>query len=537
MRIKTLEDLKEVAKSKLNKRESYESEINICVGSTCLAMGAKNLKDKIDNEIDKKDLKKKCLVKGVGCNGLCAAGALVSVKKDNEVVYKSVKDEDIEAIVSSLDGKVKLKEKLLDTNIAFFTKQRKIVLENAGIIDPSSINDYIARDGYQALFEALTHSSPEEVIEEVKISGLRGRGGGGYPAGLKWDTVSKVESHQKYVICNGDEGDPGAFMDRAVMETDPHKIIEGMAIAGYAVGADTGYIYVRAEYPLALKMLQKAIEDAEKVGVIGNKIAGTDFNFHVEVRLGGGAYVCGETTAIVTSIEGNRGHPRQKPPHLSDHGLYGEPTVLNNVETLANIAPIIRNGGKWYASIGTEDSKGTKVIALTGQINNTGLIEVEMGTSLRDLIFEIGGGTLEGKNFKALQTGGSSGGCITEEYLHLPIEYGALKKIGSIMGSGGFIVMDESASMVDIAKYYMEFCKSESCGKCVPCRVGTTQMYNLLQKFSNKEASEHDLEMLVELCEVVGQTSLCGLGQTAPNTVLSTLKYFEEEYLQGLKND
>ncbi len=534
MRIKSLEELNEIANSKLNERNSYESEIDVCVGSTCLAMGSADLKDKIEAKL--KD-EKKCLVKGVGCNGLCAAGALVCVKDKNkkEMTYKNVKEENISDIINS--DETKLKDKILDTDIAFFTKQKKIVLENAGIIDPTCIYDYISRDGYKALFQALTSLNPENIIEEVKISGLRGRGGGGYPTGLKWDTVSKVQSSQKYVICNGDEGDPGAFMDRAVMETDPHKIIEGMAIAGYAVGADTGYIYVRAEYPLALKMLQKAIEDGEKLGVIGTKIAGTDFNFHIEVRLGGGAYVCGETTAIVTSIEGNRGHPRQKPPHLSDHGLYGEPTVLNNVETLANIPPIIRNGGKWYASFGTEDSKGTKVIALTGQINNTGLVEVEMGMSLADLIFEVGGGTIEGKTFKAIQTGGSSGGCIPKEFLHLPIEYGALKKAGSILGSGGMIVMDESTSMVDIAKYYMEFCRSESCGKCVPCRVGTTQMYNLLEKFSNKEATNEDLQMLIELCEVVGETSLCGLGETAPNTVLSTLKYFKQEYLEGIKND
>ncbi len=535
MKITTLEQLQKVANKKQKYRDTFDKKIDICVGSTCLAMGSKNLKIELDKALADN---RKCLVKGVGCSGLCSRGALISIKsKDNEIVYQKVKQEDLKDIVKSIEKNEIIDKLILDTNIEFFTKQKKIVLENAGIINPESINDYIINNGYKALFDTLTNFTPQEVITQIKISELRGRGGGGYPVGLKWDTVSKVESSQKYVICNGDEGDPGAFMDRAIMETDPHKIIEGMAIAGYAVGANIGYIYIRAEYPLALKMLQKAIEDANKLGIIGNKIVETDFNFHLEIRIGGGAYVCGETTAIVTSIEGNRGHPRQKPPHLSDHGLYGEPTVLNNVETLANIAPIIINGGEWYSSIGTENSKGTKVISLSGQINNTGILEVEMGTTLRDLVFKIGGGTIDGKKFKALQTGGASGGCISEEFLDLPIEYEALKKIGSIMGSGGFIVMDESSSMVDIAKFYMEFCKSESCGKCVPCRVGTTQMYNLLDKFTKKEATKNDLDMLIQLCDVVGNTSLCGLGQSAPNTVLSTMKYFEQEYTQGLRDD
>lgn len=416
-------------------------------------------------------------------------------------------------------------------------KEKRVVLENVGVIDPDKIEDYIARDGYMSLFKALEEMTPKEVIEEVKTSALRGRGGGGYPTGLKWESVSKVQSEQKYIICNGDEGDPGAFMDRAVMEGDPHRVLEGMAIAGYACGANRGYIYVRAEYPLAVEKLSKAIKQANKLGILGENIAHSGFGFSVEIRLGAGAFVCGEATALIASIEGGRGHPRQKPPHLSDYGLWGKPTVLNNVETLANIAPIIKNGCEWFKGIGTKDSSGTKVFALTGHIKNTGLVEVPMGTTLRELVFEIGGGVENGRKFKAIQSGGPSGGCIPEHLLDLQVDYESLKSAGSIMGSGGLIVIDDSSNMVEIARYFMDFCASESCGKCTPCRVGTTELTLLLDKFIDKKATKADFELLKEMCEVVKSTSLCGLGQTAPNPVLSTIRYFEDEYLAGIKDD
>lgn len=421
-----------------------------------------------------------------------------------------------------------------DTPPDVHPKERRVVLENVGVIDPESIEDYIANGGYMSLFRALDEMSPKEIIEEVKISGLRGRGGGGYPTGLKWESVSKVISEQKYIICNGDEGDPGAFMDRAIMESDPHRVLEGMAIAGYACGANRGYIYVRAEYPIAVERLNRAIKQATKLGILGENIAHSGFNFSIEIRLGAGAFVCGEATALIASIEGGRGNPRQKPPHLSDHGLWGKPTVLNNVETLANIAPIIKNGGAWFRAIGTENSSGTKVFALTGHIKNTGLVEVEMGTTLRELIFDIGGGVENGRKFKAIQSGGPSGGCIPEHLLDLQVDYESLKSAGSIMGSGGLIVIDEGSNMVEIARFFMDFCRSESCGKCTPCRVGTTELTVLLDKFIKKEATRSDFELLKEMCNMVKSTSLCGLGQTAPNPVLSTIRYFEDEYLAGI---
>ncbi|WP_295048089.1 NADH-quinone oxidoreductase subunit F [Sulfurimonas sp.] len=425
----------------------------------------------------------------------------------------------------------------IDMTSNFYTKQTRIVLENEGIIDPEDIEDYIAHDGYIPLFKVLDEMSPKDVIEELKISGLRGRGGGGYPAGLKWESVSKVQSEQKYIICNGDEGDPGAFMDRAVMESDPHRVLEGMAIAGFACGADKGYIYIRAEYPIAVKRLTRAIKQATKLGILGQNIAQSGFGFTIEIRLGAGAFVCGEGTALIASIEGGRGHPRQKPPHLSDHGLWGKPTILNNVETFANIAPIIKNGGEWFKSIGTQNSSGTKVFALSGHIKNTGLVEVPMGTTLRELVYDIGGGVEDGRKFKAIQSGGPSGGCIPEHLLDLEVDYESLKEVDSIMGSGGLIVMDDSSNMVEIARFFMDFCANESCGKCTPCRVGTTQLTGLLDKFIAKEATKHDFTLLKEMCLVVKSTSLCGLGQTAPNPVLSTIKYFEDEYLAGICDD
>jgi bidirectional [NiFe] hydrogenase diaphorase subunit len=451
-------------------------------------------------------------------------------------MFAAVTPEDAGEIVRGLDaGFNGLRH--LQPDLPFFQRQKKIVLENSGQIDPERIEDYIANDGYTALLQVITEMRPEEVVQEMIRSGLRGRGGAGYPTGLKWSTVAKTGEQQKYVICNADEGDPGAFMDRAVLESDPHRVLEGMAIAAYAVGATNGYIYVRAEYPLAVKHLKSAIKQAERLGLLGNSICGTRFNFHVDLRLGAGAFVCGEETALIASIEGSRGTPRPRPPYPAESGLWDCPTLINNVETLANVAPIIRNGSAWFAGIGTEKSKGTKVFALAGRVANTGLIEVPMGISLRDIIYTIGGGIPEGKQYKAVQTGGPSGGCIPIGHLDSPVDYESLAKIGSIMGSGGMIVMDETSCMVDVAKYFMEFCMSESCGKCVPCRAGTQQMYELLRKITSGDAGPSDLAMLEELCDLVRNTSLCGLGQTAPNPVVSTLHYFRNEYRAHIEGE
>ncbi len=420
-------------------------------------------------------------------------------------------------------------------HMPFFKRQQKIVLENCGKIDPERIEDYIAEGGYEALYNALRMMTPTGVIEQMVRSGLRGRGGAGFPTGLKWTAVSKANSNTKFVVCNADEGDPGAFMDRSVLESDPHRVIEGMAIAAFAVGASHGFIYVRAEYPLAVKRVRTAIAKAERLGLLGNNIFNTTFNFDVKVRLGAGAFVCGEETALIASIEGRRGAPRPRPPFPAEMGLWGYPTLINNVETFANVAPIIRRGGNWFSGIGTEKSKGTKVFALAGRVNNTGLIEVPMGTKLRDIVFEIGGGIPEGRKFKAVQTGGPSGGCIPDQHLDMPVDYESLAKVGSIMGSGGLIIMDETSCMVDVAKFFMEFCMSESCGKCVPCRVGTTQIHNLLCKITSGEGKPGDIPLLEELADVVKNTSLCGLGQTAPNPVMSTLRYFRDEYVAHIK--
>jgi bidirectional [NiFe] hydrogenase diaphorase subunit len=409
-----------------------------------------------------------------------------------------------------------------------------VVLNLEGRIDPERIEEYIAVGGYSALLKALSEMTPAEVVEQVTRSGLRGRGGAGYPTGLKWATVAKSQNEHKYVICNGDEGDPGAFMDRSVMEDYPHRVIEGMAIAAYAIGADVGYLYVRAEYPLAIKRLTQAIRQAQKLRLLGENIGGTSFSFRLEIRMGAGAFVCGEETALIASIEGSRGTPRPRPPYPAASGLFGKPTLINNVESFANIAPIIANGSDWYAGIGSEKSKGTKIFALTGTIKNTGLIEVPIGISLREIIFDIGGGIPNSKAFKAVQTGGPSGGCIPSDLLDIPVDYESLQKAGSHMGSGGMIVMDETSCMVDVAKYFMEFCMTESCGKCVPCRVGTAQMYDLLNKITHGEATLDDLALLEKLCGMVKTMSLCGLGQGAPSPVISTLRYFREEYMEHI---
>lgn len=527
------EDLQEIAQARREHEAQFRHCISVCMAAGCLSSGADKVKAALEAVIAERGLQKEILVKGVGCMGPCAAGPLVAVDIDG-VVYHDVSPADAAQIIDSLDQKP-VSRLSFPTDTPLFERQVRIVLENSGRIDPESLEDYVAHQGYAALFKAITEMEPAEVIEEVTRSGLRGRGGAGYPTGLKWSTVAKARGPRKFVICNADEGDPGAFMDRSVLESDPHRVLEGMAIAAYAIGADMGYLYVRAEYPLAVKRLKQAIKQAERQGFLGNNICGSPFSFHVDIRLGAGAFVCGEETALIASVEGNRGQPRPRPPYPAEAGLWGCPTLINNVETFANIAPIIRNGGQWFASIGTEKSKGTKVFALAGRVVNTGLIEVPMGITLREIIFSIGGGIPDGKRFKAVQTGGPSGGCIPEQFLDMPVDYESLASVGSIMGSGGMIVMDETSCMVDVAKFFMEFCMTESCGKCVPCRVGTVHMHNLLERMTKGQATMADLDLLEELCDMVRHTSLCGLGQTAPNPVISTLRYFRDEYLAHIQ--
>ncbi|MCA1960731.1 MAG: SLBB domain-containing protein [Desulfomonile sp.] len=530
----TIEDLQNIAKIERDRQEGTTYQINVCVAAGCLSCQSGLVKEAFDTEISRRGLENWCLVKGVGCLGLCAAGPLIQVQPQG-TYYQGVTVNDVSEILDSLGGSPVARLEC-SQHQAFFQCQQKIVLENCGKIDPERIEDYIAEDGYLGLFTALRQMTPGEVIEQVTKSGLRGRGGAGFPTGLKWTAVSKAVNNTKFIVCNADEGDPGAFMDRSVLESDPHRVIEGMAIAGYAVGASHGFIYVRAEYPLAVKRVHTAIAQAERLGVLGNNIFNTRFEFNIEVRLGAGAFVCGEETALIASIEGRHGRPRPRPPFPAEFGLWGFPTLINNVETFANIAPIIRRGGEWFAGIGTEKSKGTKVFALAGRVNNTGLIEVPMGTRLRDIVFEIGGGIPGDKRFKAVQTGGPSGGCIPEEHLDMPVDYESLAAVGSIMGSGGMIIMDETSCMVDVAQFFMEFCMSESCGKCVPCRVGTTQIYHLLHKISGGQGKPSDIETLGELCDLLKNTSLCGLGQTAPNPVISTLKYFKDEYKAHIRD-
>ena len=527
-----LERLEEIAATEQLFAEEFAHTVNVCMAAGCMSSQSGLIKEAFDKEIEHGGVERRCRVRGTGCMGLCAAGPLVTVDSQtpDEVLYQQVKVEDVPDIINALEGQP-VKRLQCSIDIPFFKRQKKIVLENSGIIDPERIEEYIARDGYSALLRAITEMSPSDVIDEIVASGLRGRGGGGYPTGLKWTTVAKSDGEVKYVICNADEGDPGAFMDRSVLESDPHRILEGMAIAGYAIGASQGYVYVRGEYPLAVARLKTAIRQARRSNMLGSGIGGTPFNFHVDIRLGAGAFVCGEETALIASIEGKRGQPRPRPPYPAEYGLWGCPTLINNVETLASVAPIVRNGGEWYAQYGTATSKGTKVFALAGGIRNTGLIEVPMGTSLRDIIYDIGGGISAMGECKAIQTGGPSGGCIPAAYLDTLVDYESLAALGSIMGSGGMIVMDESTSMVDVARYFMEFCMTESCGRCVPCRVGTVHMYNILDKFSRHEGTQDDLVLLEKLCDMVRNTSLCGLGQTAPNPVLSTLRYFRSEYM------
>ena len=531
----TVEDLKDVAEKEQARQAQLEHRILYCSSAGCVSGGCDAVKSALRKAIDEKGLSSKVELVGTGCLGLCGEGPLVLLSS-GPTLYQRVNEEAARRIIEEhVVAGNPVKEHLLDLSDSFFTAQKRIVLENMGRINSESIEEYIAAGGYEALAKVLTELAPEEVIAEIRKSGLRGRGGAGYPTGLKWDIVHKGEALRKYVVCNADEGDPGAFMDRSVLEGDPHRILEGMAIAAYAVGASQGYIYVRAEYPLAIERLRTAIKQAEKLSLLGNRIFESQFNFRIDLRIGAGAFVCGEETALIRSVMGRRGRPRPRPPYPSEKGLWDMPTLINNVETFANVAPIIRNGSAWFATIGTQKSPGTKVFALAGNIQNTGLIEVPMGIPLRKIIFDIGGGTPEGTEFKAAQTGGPSGGCIPKEHLDLPVDYESLSTVGSMMGSGGMIIMDSTVNMVEVAKYFMDFCVDESCGKCIPCRVGTKHIHHFLEKITRGEGTTDDFALLQELCIMVKETSLCGLGQSAPNPVLSTIRFFGEEYASLLK--
>ncbi|MEG1992975.1 MAG: NADH-quinone oxidoreductase subunit NuoF [Acetivibrio sp.] len=521
----------------------YRSHVLVCGGTGCTSSGSQDIIKALQAEIDKNGLSSEVSVVQTGCHGLCALGPIMIIYPEASF-YSLVKVEDIPEIVSEhlLKGRI-VKRLLYNETVtedgilslsetAFYKKQTRIALRNCGVINPENIDEYIATRGYEALGKVLTEMTPDDVIKSILDSGLRGRGGGGFPTGRKWQLAKDlVKGGQKYVCCNADEGDPGAFMDRSVLEGDPHVVFEAMAIAGYAIGADQGYIYVRAEYPIAVERLKIALGQARDYGLLGKNIFGTDFSFDIDLRLGAGAFVCGEETALMTSIEGHRGEPRPRPPFPAEKGLFQKPTILNNVETYANVPQIILNGAEWFSAMGTEKSKGTKVFALGGKINNTGLVEVPMGTTLRTIIEEIGGGIPNGKKFKAAQTGGPSGGCIPFEHFDIPIDYDNLIRIGSMMGSGGLIVMDEDNCMVDIAKFFLEFTVEESCGKCTPCRVGTKRMLEILEKITKGQGTLEDLDKLEELCYYIKENSLCGLGQTAPNPVLSTLRYFKDEYI------
>ncbi len=519
----------------------YRSTVLVCGGTGCTSSHSDKIIEKLNEELKAKDLDKEVNVIRTGCFGLCALGPIMVVYPEGSF-YSMVKVEDVPEIVEEHLLKGRIVTRLLyqetvqeDTikslkETQFYAKQKRVALRNCGVINPEVIDEYIAMDGYAALGKVLTEMTPQEVIDTILASGLRGRGGGGFPTGRKWMFAAANQADQKYVCCNADEGDPGAFMDRSVLEGDPHAVLEAMAIAGYAIGASRGYIYVRAEYPIAVERLKIAIDQAHEYGLLGDNIFGTDFCFDIHIRLGAGAFVCGEETALLTSIEGNRGEPRPRPPFPAVKGLYGKPSIINNVETYANIPQIILKGAEWFASMGTEKSKGTKVFALGGKINNTGLVEIPMGTTLREIVYEIGGGIPNGREFKAAQTGGPSGGCITKENLDVPIDYDNLIAIGSMMGSGGLIVMDDTSCMVDIAKFFLEFTVDESCGKCTPCRVGTRRLLEILNKITDGKGTLEDLDKLEALCYYIKENSLCGLGQTAPNPVLSTLKNFRDEY-------
>ncbi len=540
-----LSELKTISQKVKEKEQGYKHKICVCCGAGCLSSGSEAVLKELRQNVKDKGLEQEIQVVPSGCMGPCNQGPLVKIHPE-ETMYQKLQPAQIKRVVEAhLQKGETLRDWLLFADSReepfvnsqqdpFYRKQRKIVLQNCGNINPEEIEDYIAVDGYLSLNKVLLHMSPEDVISEIKQSRLRGRGGAGYPAGLKWETVYRYVSDEKYVVCNADEGDPGAFMDRSILEGDPHRVIEGMIIAGYAIGAQKGYAYIRGEYPIAIKRFDQAIKQARRMKLLGKNILGSEFSFEIEIRIGAGAFVCGEETALIASIEGRRGTPRPRPPYPAEYGLWGKPTLINNVETLANIAPIIRRGGEWYSQIGTAKSAGTKVFALAGKIQYSGLIEVPMGMSLREIVFDIGGGVPDGKEFKAAQTGGPSGGCIPKEHLDTPVDYESLTALGSIMGSGGLIVMDETADMVDVARFFMEFCVDESCGKCVPCRVGTKQMYDLLTKIRSGKAVIHDIDLLEELAQYVQEASLCGLGMSAPNPLLSTLRYFRDEYIRHI---
>ena len=545
--IKTIKEIEEIRKQK---REELDLRINInaktkekhilvCHGTGCTSSKSPQIIDNFRKILGENNITNVRVIQ-TGCFGLCAKGPIAIIRPE-DTFYAHVKPEDCEEIIKThiIEGNTvdRLLCKDIDGTIVkrldelnFYKKQKRIALTNCGVIDPENIDEYIAFDGYKSIYKVLTEMTPDQVIEEISKSGLRGRGGAGFPTGKKWSFAQKEQAEQKYIICNADEGDPGAFMDRSILEGDPHSVIEAMAIAGYSIGATQGYIYVRAEYPIAVQRLKIAIKQAREYGLLGKNIFGLGFDFDVDIRLGAGAFVCGEETALLESIEGKRGQPRVKPPYPASKGLFGKPTVINNVETLANITRIILNGAEWYSSIGTETSKGTKVFALGGNVNNVGLVEVPMGTTLREIIYDIGGGIPQGKAFKAAQTGGPSGGCIPAEHIDTPIDYESLAQIGSMMGSGGLIVMDETKCMVDIARFYLDFTVSESCGKCTPCRIGTKRMLELLNKICDGNGEEEDIYKLEKLAHIIQKASICGLGQTAPNPVLSTLKYFRDEY-------
>lgn len=550
--MKTLEEIHQIREQKRKeldlrvniKADTREKHILVCRGTGCTSSKSPEIIENFRKIIEEKGIQNVRVIQ-TGCFGLCAKGPIVIIRPE-DTFYAMVTPDDCREIIEKHIEKGEIVERLLCKDVDntmvnrldelnFYKKQKRIALKNCGIIDPEEIDEYIAFDGYKALEQVLTSMSQDDVINEITESGLRGRGGAGFPTGKKWLFTKQAEGDQKYVVCNADEGDPGAFMDRSILEGDPHSVLEAMEIAGYSVGADKGYIYVRAEYPIAVQRLQVAIDQAREYGLLGKNIFGTDFSFDIEIRLGAGAFVCGEETALLESIEGRRGQPRVKPPYPANSGLWGKPTLINNVETYANITRIILNGAKWYASIGTEKSKGTKVFALGGNVNNIGLVEVPMGTTLREIVFDIGGGIPNGREFKAAQTGGPSGGCIPKEHLDTPIDYESLSNIGSMMGSGGLIVMDDSKCMVNIAKFYLDFTVSESCGKCTPCRIGTKRMLEILDRMCEGKADEDDLYKLEKLALNIKKSAICGLGQTAPNPVLSTLKYFRDEYMEHIK--
>ena len=525
---------------------AYESYVLVCGGTACCSSGGTTVVETFKKELEAAGLKDKVQVVVTGCLGFCEQGPIVKILPQG-TFYVQVKPEDVKEIVAEhlVKGRVvqrlcydpeQAKKLVAEANIPFYQKQYRIVLRNCGIIDPEKIEDYIARDGYKAIEKVLFEMTPEQVVEEILKSGLRGRGGAGFPTGMKWKFAQQQPKGQKYMVCNADEGDPGAYMDRSTLEGDPHSILEAMTIAGYAIGASKGFIYIRAEYPLAIERLQIAIKQAHELGLLGEDILGSGFSFDIELRFGAGAFVCGEETALLQSIEGNRGMPKPRPPFPAVKGLWGRPTVINNVETLANIPVIINKGADWFNKIGTATTKGTKVFALTGKVNNSGLIEVPMGTTLREIIFDIGGGIRGGHQFKAAQTGGPSGGIIPPQFLDTPIDYESLAKIGSIMGSGGLIVMDETDCVVDIAKFYLDFTVDESCGKCAPCRIGGRKLLNYLKKITDGRGTEQDIKDMQAICDAMNKASLCGLGQTASNPVRSTLRYFMDEYMEHIKD-